>query len=390
MRNLNARVFFIQGLFCAMQSVSIVYFVQAFQRFGYDNTLIGIIMMLTAIVLVVAQPFWGFIADKVSRNKPIVMIGAGISVILYFLFIFSGGNKLVVILAAMGMYALYQPMMHLMDAWISKLIMDGYSINYGATRTGGSVFYAITSLAFGIVVSRYGMQLAPFICAGIYLVMAAFMMGLPDTKPSAKTEKISVKNSLRYLKGNGAFMVFVAAYFLMSFTTVPSNTYYSVVLYGMGGNEFHVGVAQFLQAMCEIPVMLSFNLMRRKTGWSPRTFLVISMVGYSIKTVLLAFAPGAGMVLAASVFQGMSYAIFLPATIAYLMENVKRDYLSTAQMLSVSIGASLASIVLNPVCGAMADAMGTQNMLKLMFVFALAAAAMLMLTGRKRTKMMEG
>ena len=50
MNALNRRIAVVQAAYNSMTCVSVVYFVQAFQRFGFDKTQIGIITMLTSII----------------------------------------------------------------------------------------------------------------------------------------------------------------------------------------------------------------------------------------------------------------------------------------------------------------------------------------------------
>ncbi|MDR0388487.1 MAG: MFS transporter [Spirochaetaceae bacterium] len=381
MAALNRRVVLIQGAFTAMQCVSTVYFVQAFQRFGYSNLLIGTIMMGTSLMSLFAQPFWGYVADKVVRDRQIIGLCCTAGGVLYLGFIFSGGFKPLVIIAAVGMYALFIPMMTLIDSFVAKLIVDGHRINYSATRAGGSVSYALTAALFGVAVSRFGMTIAPFIYLALCAVLCGALWGLPDPRNHTRA-RFSAGAGLRSLRGNRAYLLFVAAYFLTSLTTVPVNTYYSVVLFTLGGDERHVGLGLFFQALSEVPVMLSFDWIRKKTGLPTAFFLVLGMVFFALKNFCIAFAPNITFVLLGSMLQGLSFAVFLPATVSFLMEVVNREYLATAQMAAVTIGSSLAAIIANPAGGAIADVLGPQNMLKITGFFALAGALMMVLSQR--------
>jgi PPP family 3-phenylpropionic acid transporter len=212
----------------------------------------------------------------------------------------------------------------------------------------------------------------------IYFVFCAVLCralwGLPNPQKVYKRAVFSAGAGLRYLRSNRVYLLFVAAYFLTSITTVPVNTYYSVVLFNIGGDERHVGLGLFFQAISEVPVMLAFNRIREKTGLKPVFFLVLGMICYALKNFCIAYAPNITFVLLGSMLQGVSFAVFLPATVAFIMDTVSREYLATAQMTAVTIGSSLAAIIVNPVGGAMADSMGAQNMLKITGVFALLAA----------------
>jgi PPP family 3-phenylpropionic acid transporter len=384
MAALNRRIVLIQGAFTAMQCVSIIYFVQAFQRFGYSNLLIGTIMMGTSFMSLVAQPAWGYIADKVIRDRQIIGISCIAGGLLYLLFIFSGGFKPLVITAALGMYVLFSPMMTLIDSFVAKLIVDGNKINYSATRAGGSVSYAVTAALFGAAVSRFGMRIAPFIYLAFCAVLCWALWRLPNPQKVYTRAVFSAGAGLRYLRSNRVYLFFITAYFLTSITTVPVNTYYSVVLFSMGGDERHVGLGLFLQAISEVPVMLSFNWIRVKTGLKPAFFLVLGMVCFALKTFCIAYAPNITFVLLGSMLQGLSFAVFLPATVAFLMETVSREYLATAQMMAVTIGSSLAAIIVNPFGGALADSLGPQPMLKIMGVFALLASVLMIVSQHMR------
>ncbi|GHV94564.1 hypothetical protein AGMMS50293_08840 [Spirochaetia bacterium] len=387
-QNLNLRVVFVQGAFTAMQCASTVYFVQAFQRFGYDNLLIGTIMMFTSLLAIFVQPLWGYIVDKIVMDRQIIAGSCLLGAVIYFIFIFSGGRKAVAIPSAIAMYGVFIPMMTLIDAFVSKLIVDGYHINYSATRSGGSIAYAFTAVIFGFSVSRFGMHLAPF----IYLVPCAVMMwalwGLPNPRGHIKNA-ISLRSGFQYLRHYKLFLLFIGAYFLMSLTSVPASTYYSVVLYKLGGDERHVGLGLFFQAICEVPVMLLFSRIKKKTGIKSVYLLMIGMIFFALKTACIAFAPTITVVLLGSMLQGFSFAIFHPAVVEFLMEIIRREYLATAQMITVAIGSSLAAIVINPLGGAASDSFGPQNMLKCVIAFA-PLGAVLLFTAWKLAGKKEG
>ena len=390
MRRLNARIVFLQGSYLSMQCVSVIFFVQAFKRFGYSNTIIGTILMFNAVISIFTQPFWGYMADKLAKDRQIIGGCTFTGALLYGAFIFSGGAKTLAITAAVGMYAIFFPMMHLIDSYIAKLILDGYAINYSATRAGGSLSYSVTAFLFGHLIAfmgmRYtpliGMRIAPFIYIIFCIIHLLTLWKLPDARCSGeKKQAASLREGISYLMHNPVFVAYVAAYILMSLTSTPTNQFYPVVMFEMGGNESNVGTGISLQSVCELPVMLSFTWVMRKTRIRPVVFIIIGMVFFSLKAISIAYAPGIAFVYLGSMLHGLSFAIFLPASVAFLMENVRREYLSSAQMISVAIGGNLISILGSPLTGMLVDAMGAQHMLRLMCPGALFGAAVMFLWG---------
>lgn len=49
----------------------------------------------------------------------------------------------------MGLNVTIVCMMNFVDAWALRLISEGYVLNYGATRAGGSLSFALGAMVFG-------------------------------------------------------------------------------------------------------------------------------------------------------------------------------------------------------------------------------------------------
>ncbi|HHW31728.1 MAG TPA: MFS transporter [Clostridiaceae bacterium] len=380
-KEVNLRIAILQGTYNSMTCVSIVYFVQAFQRFGIDKLTIGIIMMLSNIVAAVMQPFWGYLCDKIGNPRKIIISCCIVGGILYFGLIYSGGNIIIITLAAMGVFATYHPMMHLLDSWVTKLIVEGYKINYGATRSGGSVSYALTAAIFGVAVTRFGMFIAPYVFTGLCLIFCIVAIKVPNPITHVQNKgKISPSSSISYLVKNNAYIIFMVAYFLTTLTHSSNNTFYSVLVFEMGGNETHVGIGLFISAIVEIPGLVFYNSFRKKTGMKTNNVLATAMFFYFLKCLMMALSPNIGFIMIANTLQAVSFAIFMPAMIEYLIENVDKTFLSTAQMFLIAIGVSMGSILSNPISGALAENIGTKTMLKIMSLFSLFGMVLMILS----------
>jgi PPP family 3-phenylpropionic acid transporter len=382
--SLNRRIAATQGAFVSMQCVSTVFFVQVFQHFGYSNTFIGTIMMFAAVAMTIFQPVLGYLSDRAARDRLIIGGACILSSMLYFVLVFSEDHPIRVMICAVVIYTVFNPMGHLIDSYVSRLIAGGKRINYGATRAAGSLFYAITAAGFGFLVTLLGLRAAPFVSLFFCLSLCWFLKKLPNPgrPPEPNRKKNLPSGSLYRLGRNRAFILYVAAYFLTSFTTIPTNTYYSVVLYSLGGDDRHVGIGLFLSALCEVPVMLSFRRIREKTRLTAGTFIVIGTLFYALKTLCIGFAPNVPFVLIGSMLHGLSFAVFLPASIAFLIEIVDPASLASARMFSVTAGYSIVSILANPLGGAITDTLGVQNMLKIMSLPALLGVPVLIFAGK--------
>ncbi len=379
-RDLNRLAALLQGTYYPINCVSLAFFVPVFQTFGFSKFQIGMIMMLGYISTTLMQPVWGFLCDKFSSPKRLVLTASSVSVAMYFLLIFSDGAAVPVCIAVIGAYATLQPMGSIIDSWLSKLMLEGYQLNYGVTRSSGSLTYAIVAFFYGFVLDRFGIRISPFIMLALYLLFISIVLRMPNPEAAPLRVKISLTGGVRYLAAQKAYLVFLAAYFLTYIANAAIGTFLSVLVMEKGGTQAHVGMLLFVGAMVEMPTMLLFHKFRRRFPIRTEYLLIISMFFYGIKSLLLGLAPSLAFIFIANITQALAYALFLPASIYYLMETIDKKYLSTAQLFCSAIGASLCAIIFNPVCGALAERMGTQPMLRFVSIFAFAGAALMSVT----------
>jgi PPP family 3-phenylpropionic acid transporter len=362
-----------------MTCISIVFFVQAFQRFGFDKMTIGLIIMACNITSIIMQPTWGFLADRFHRQREFVICACSFGSILYFVMMYHSGILWVVVACAMGIYASFHCMMNLIDSWVAKLMVENGDINYGATRSVGSVTYAVTAAVFGFSVSSFGNIIAPYCFFALNLVLCAAAYRVPNpVHKSARRENPSLRETAGYLLSNVPFVLLVLACFLNTFCNSTTGTFYSVVMFELGGNEAYVGIGLFCMAIAEFPFMFFYKKIRSRVSLSNTGFLCIAMFFYFLKCFCIASSRSIFAVMLSGMFQGLSFGIYLPATTAYLVEFIDKRHMGSAQMLLTAMGQSLGAIIVSPISGALSSTWGTQPMMRLMSLFSLFGVALLM------------
>lgn len=369
---INRSVRCVQGMYNAMTCVSTVFLVQIYQRFGLDKMTISLVVMLCNLVSIVLQPMWGHLVDRSCKTKETVGICCAIGAIFYFMLVYSGGNFWIITVSAMIIYATFYCMMTLIDSWIARLIQSGIAINYGKTRSMGSICYAIMAMIFGWLATQFGQKIAPYCFLMMFLVLCVGLKHIPNpTCVSARVHVASVRDTFRYLRTNRLFLLIVAAMFLNAFTNASTSTFYSIHIYDLGGDEATVGVGTFLMAVTEVPLMLLFSAICRKFKTDSTTMLATAMVFYALKAFVIGSAQEMYMVMLGSMFHGLAFGIYQPATVMFIVENVEAKYTSTAQTLLHALGMSLPAVLASPVSGAVATATSTGAMLRILSACAL-------------------
>lgn len=373
----------IQASYITMQCLSTSFFVQAYQRFGIDKMTISLIVMLCNATGIIFQPVWGHFVDRSNHPRETVLACCGFSVVCYFVLMYSRGTVWLITLMAMLFYATFHCMMTLIDSWVAKLIRGGLEVNYGQTRSIGCVVYAVVAVAFGALVTRFGQLIAPYCFGLVFIILCSALVRVPNPKDdSRETSKVSIREMIGYLMGNKAYLIVVSALFLSTFTSFALSTFFSVHVFELGGNELIVGIGTFFMAISEFPFMFLFTTISKRLKWSSMTALVVAMIFYSAHAFLLGSVRQIGQVIAVSVLHGLSYGIYQPAKVMFVVENVESRYIATAQMLMNALGQSLPAVLASPVSGAISTVTSTGAMLRMIAAFSL-VGAIVIVVGRR-------
>ena len=381
MKKLSLPFSLLQAVYWAMSAVAVAFMVPMLRLKGFGESEIGVAMAITAVAAMIAQPLWGALCDRLNRMKPILLLGCGVSGLIYWLILKTDSPLAVVALSA-AIGATIQSLQTVTDSWSTKLSYAGYRLNYGFTRSMGSLAYAVTSLLFGAVVAKMGLRISPLVLLALALFMFLIVLRLPDPPAPEQEHPFSIRDAIRSLGGNAPFLVLVLCFFLVTVTSTSFITFYPVFLNELGGNEGHLGLAYFVMAASEIPTMSNYNRLERRFGTMP--LLVFSMVGHGLRSIAVGLAGSAPLAIALMFTQIIGWAIALPAYMSYIGQVVDRRYLSTAVLVSFALGMSLGQIVGNAAAGYIAEGIGIAGMMFITSAFAFLAAAIMIVYGLVR------
>ena len=377
MKGLNLRFFLLQGLLILVECITISYISPILVSLGYSNLRIGWVMTLGTLASTLARPVWGVVNDRLARPKQIVPVNIALGSACYFLLTHGGGRPAPTALAVMGMHITIVCMANFTDSWALRLISGGAALNYGVTRAGGSLSYAVGAFLFGAVSARWGFQPGNYILWVLLVLLCAVIFTLPN--PPAGTpgkEPAPLRRGLSALVGNRPYRLMLLALFLTTLTSCPIGSFSPVLILSLGGTEQHVGAALFIQARSELPVMAGYARLRRRLRLSPAALLGVSMFCWGLRALALSCATSLWMVLASAVFQSLTFALFTTACVDFMLETVPSDYLSTAYLLFLALGEGAAAMVGSTLGGALADHLGIPSMFRLVSLLALTGSVL--------------
>ncbi len=207
----------------------------------------------------------------------------------------------------------------------------GSTMNYGISRGIGSASYSLMALLTGQIVSSFGehtiaviavINSVLFLLGVIWFHFAGEMPG--DTEPTEKTVK-----KAGFLKSYPLFALFLLGCILLFISHNLVCNFMLQIITIKGGGSAEQGVATFIAALTEIPIMFCFALLMKKVRCEK--WMMLSSIFFIIKAMGLFLAKDTTGVYLAQTTQVLGYAIYSIGSIHYTRLAVGKDDTVRAQ-----------------------------------------------------------
>jgi MFS transporter, PPP family, 3-phenylpropionic acid transporter len=365
---------------CIISSFLIPYY----QGLGYDAFMIGVLSMVMSLSCTVAQPLWGIYCDRSGRIKQALVVSILLSLPFAWLLFATGKNTLLLAASIAMLSVTFMSMPSILDAWILKLGNQGDSVNYSLTRGVGSLFFAVAAVGFGAILDHTGMWvISPaFILSALALLVVILCLKAPRAEAHHGAGNGSAWQCVSTLLRNRKFMVLLLSVTILFMGSGAIDmTFYPVLLRQLGGGNTELGIAYFLMAFSEVPVLFLYS--RLATRFRQRTLLCLALFFYMLKCLLIAAAPSVTLLVLAQGMQMLAFGLLLPAAVNYINTITDSSSLVTAQVLYSSATFGVGSIIGSLAGGAIAEALGVRPMMFILFsLVVLAFALFTILTAR--------
>lgn len=341
---------------------------------NYTNSEIGIILALSSILAVVLQML---LADIADRSKKISSIGITEIITVGLLFatatmlVFTGKSLIlsIIFIVIGACLTALQPLINSTAFYISK---SGYEINFGITRAGGSIAYAILCALLGYIVTLYGIQSIPV--AGV-VVLTLLLLSLALTKKSYKrsiSQNTAFSNIIKndenketisfndFIKRNKMFIIFSLGIVGVFFENSVFNNYLIQILLNVGGNSSQMGNLFSFMAILELPCLIFFSQLRRR--FSCQSLLKVASVAFTFKVFIVFMAKSVAFIYFGFLFQLISFPIFLSASVHLVDEVMDKGEAVKGQALITGM-ITLSNIFASLIGGAILDLSGASLLL---------------------------
>lgn len=350
---------------------------------GLSAELIGVVTGINSIVIILTQPVWGLVNDRVgSTGKTLALSMAGQALLALSLLL---ANNFMFIAAAFSCYTVFTSAEGpLLDVWCLKSLKQaGDEKAAGQLKMWGCVGYALCAVGSGMFVSRFSTSAAIPIFAsvlGALFIAMLFISRSDNTRGGASFKDMQLGRILR----DKAFLAFLVYIFFMQITHRGSYTFYSLRIKQMGGSTSIVGYASALMFVSEAVVMGLLKKMLKKTR--ALNLVMISSFFFATWFLLISISTNPYQVMLSCLMDGPSFALFTMGTLYYLHEIAPSEIRTTYQTVAYSVYFGLSGIAGNVICGWMIDNLGYQAMYSCGIALTLCATAVFFLFTKNRER----
>ncbi len=315
---------------------------------GLPGTQVGIILGITPLVGLLAQPFWGQLADRSGARIRLLTLLAFGSSAGYLAYLWGDGFGLLVFVTfAVAIFT--TALLPSLVAVSMALLRDVGSHAFGRARAWGTVGFGVLVFGFPFLLDAYqeyaqleavsggpsepGLELM-FVATAVWTGMGGVIaLCLPRTGAvSYRAERGDWRQLLRL----GPYMrTLVFVFFAYLFLQGPMTQFPNLVRH-YGGSLESVSWMWLPMLAVEVPLVVFSGA--GLTRFGPRALLGVAVFSGGVRWLICGTASGLGMVFGASFLHGVMVAGLMVGAPLYVESTVPERLRSTAQALLATVG----------------------------------------------------
>lgn len=331
--NMNKRfpmlLFFYYSQYCILFSFSAVFF----QEQGYSEGQIGRLAAVSGLVVILAGPSAGRLADWYGEKK--VVVASLMLTVLCAALLYGQRRSFLPILLLYAMVSVVDKTAGpLLDNWVFQSSLSNGKINYGAVRAAGSFGSALCAAGTGILIAKAGFG-AVFLLHGVLTAGACVLaVSVPQVKREQRDFRPADKaggDSWIQLLHNRKYMLLLLVSALLFLGVTTEVTFYPVLFLQCGGSTGLLGISLFVMSVSELCGMACYRKLRSR--FTAGELLMASVFFYTGKLFCQIWMHQVTGLILIQLLQGVTYGLFLPAVVSLVNEYVPRRLSATGMSL---------------------------------------------------------
>ncbi len=341
--------------FCFYMAVApYVSFVTAYYKeIGLTSSQIGIISGIGPVITVIGQFFWGRLADKAKYKNTVLLIATLATALAVYAYMWNDTYPYLIVMSIVYSFVNCS-VIQLSDA-IALDYCSNNNLSYPRARMGGSISYGIATIIVGFVM--VGNTSGVFSLNIIFLLISALaLLLIPKVRGSLKARG---ESNYALLFKDKRLVVLLVFNFILYLGYFFNMSFMAVHIQESGGTSMHVGIAQAISAIFEVPFLLNSERIIRKIGL--KTTLIISAFSFALRWALFGTAQSVWALVFICSFHGIGHIVISYCTCSYINNTVDQSLRASGQTLLGMVNYGFSKCIASICGGLLSDAIGIGN-----------------------------
>lgn len=338
--------------FYMTMALTVTFFPLYFSSKGYSNLQIGAIYSIGPFIGIAANLFWGFASDKLQtiRKMIIVMLCGQLLTTI----VLSQIDAIAWVYVAMTVYNFFHTPINGLNDSLTLLSIRRSGKSYASFRIWGSLGFAFSSVVFGSVLHRVGVEHTILFAIGTITLSLVLAFFLKDRTGGGSG---SVKFSGFFtIVRQPSLLLFLALIFTMSFAHRTNDGFLALTMREMGASDTVIGWAWMASSLSEVPMF--FWLSKNGHRFKELPLLMVASFFYAVRFTLVSIVSDPIWIIPLQLMHSITFGIFLVTALRYIQQLIPDDFRATGQAIFNIVWSCLAGLSSGIVGGLVSDVWG--------------------------------
>jgi PPP family 3-phenylpropionic acid transporter len=325
-----------------------------FNKIGFTNSEIGLLLSLGPLVAILAQPLWGTATDRAKTKNSILLLLLAGSATCMIIFPLSSYFWFVLVMICIFMF-FQTPVYALGDAITLEALDKRGKGNFSQIRIAGTIGFALISVLFGFAAKNQIEWLFPVNMA-VFIICFLLVLRFPVVAGhQSYGTKLPMWTLFRYRK----LMLYLTICFILHVTLGYYYAFFPLYLYELGGDSSWVGWSMLVSSFSELPfLLLSVYIFKRVSiSW----ILLGAGVAAALRWYLLAIIENPLWVIFTQALHGLIFIVLTVTMAIFINREVPKELKASGQTLHALLCIGLARTIGSFAGGVASDAYGLRE-----------------------------
>ncbi len=324
-----------------------------YNEIGLSASQIGVLSGIGPIVVIFGQFVWGRMADRAKQKNTVLLVATLLTGITVYAF--SLNPSFLYLLMINIFYNFTNCSIIQLSDSIALEYASGHNLRFSIIRMGGSIGFSCCTLAVGFLLTGDAGKM--FAINAVFLLISAIALLFMPKVSGARRDR--QKANYRDLFADKKLVVLLCFNFVIYLGYFYNMAFFPVLMAQHGATSMHIGIAQMVSAMCELPFLLLSQKIINRIGL--RMTLILSSCAFAMRWLFCGTLTEVWPLVLICSLHGLGHITVSFCTSSYINKTVAQSLRASGQTLLGMVDYGFSKCVASLVGGFLADIWGVST-----------------------------